>query len=666
MLGEIIKGRYQVVQILSSSNYCQTYLARDLRQNQPSACIIKHLLPADNQTTSSLSGLRRLFTREIAALEKLGAYPQVPQLLDHFEENQQFYLVQEYIAGQPLSTLMSPGRRWSEEQVIELLYEVLSTLEVVHAHGLIHRDIKPSNLIQRSSDGKLVLINFGSVKQAWTQVVTSYGKTNANYAIGIPATMAIGTPGYMPSEQSRGRPRPNSDIYALGMIGIEALTGVQPALLLEDPETGEVIWQHLAMVSPQLAAVLNQMVRYHFSERYQSATEVLTALQPLLALASEQPQEVALSPETAASPSMLPKAAQTTLTSKSKRRRNLALWLGMVIGVASALALMLGSYYIFLRPVKKVSPTVNKSQLALGTPNLADAKVSVRQTLTGHTNSVWAVVISPDGQTIASGSEDDTIKIWNLKTGQLLRSLSGHTDTIRSVAIAADGQTLASGSGDKTIKVWNLWTGKLLGTLIGHSGPVWSIAISDDGRTLVSGGEDGAVKLWNLQTGEVRYAIAAHSGRVFSVAINPNGQNFASGGIDKTIKIWNVETGQLLRTLEGHTDAVRAVSFSPDGQKLASSSWDKTIKVWNWQTGEQLHRLQGHTARVISGVFSRDGKTLASTSNDRTIKIWDVQTGKLLQTLLGHKDWVLAVATTSESQTLVSSSKDKTIKIWQQ
>lgn len=203
MLDELIKGRYQVVKVLGSSDYCSTYLTKDLAQPHPTACVIKHLLPGSSYAYS-LSSLRRLFTREVAALEKLGAYSQVPQLLDHFEDQQQFYLVQEYIHGQPLISLLAPGTLWSESQVIELLWEVLTILEVIHSYGLIHRDITPSNLIRRDLDGKLVLIDFGSVKQTWMQVVTSQGQTNANYAIGIPATMAIGTPGYMASEQSRG------------------------------------------------------------------------------------------------------------------------------------------------------------------------------------------------------------------------------------------------------------------------------------------------------------------------------------------------------------------------------------------------------------------------------------------------------------------------------
>jgi serine/threonine protein kinase len=453
MLGEIIKGQYQIVQILSSSDYCQTYLAQDLVTPSPQACIVKHLLPGPSGNTSSLSSLRRVFTREVAALEKLSNYSQVPQLLNYFELERQFYLVLEYVRGQPLNRILTPGVRWSEAQVIEFLQEVLTILEVIHAYGLIHRDLKPSNLIQRDSDGKLVLIDFGSVKQAWTQVVTTGGQTNANFAMGIPATMAIGTPGYMPSEQSRGRPRPNSDIYALGMIAIQALTGMQPTMLLEDADSGEVIWQHLTNVTLDLGSILNQMVRHHFTERYQSATEVLADLQPLLlAPTPSQPAPTPISTS--------PKGAVANASGKQARKtstggqQQIALWLGMAIGVTSALGLILGLYYALRPRSKAVLPnTPPKAQFAAIASNRLADRLSLTQTLVGHADSVWAVTVSQDGRTLVSGSADRTIKVWDLPTRQLRHTLTGHTDTVRAIALSPDGQILASGGGEKTVRL---------------------------------------------------------------------------------------------------------------------------------------------------------------------------------------------------------------------
>lgn len=372
----MLQGRYQVVQLFSAGGFCQTYLAKDTCQQSHPICVVKHILPANYQP-QSLQTVKQLVAEEAEALKKLDGYDQVPQLLDRFEENLEFYLVQEFIEGRPLSTELQRGFRWGESFVIQLLQEVLEILEVVHAHGLIHGDIKPSNLIRRRQDERIVLIDFGSVKQASTQIATTRAKTNTTFTKDIPATIAIGTPGYMPAEQVRGFPRPNSDIYALGTIAIQALTGLHPRQLQEDSDTGEIIWQHQANASAQLALVLNKMVRYHFKERYSSATEVLEALKTLAILYQPtQPlgffQQKANSAQVAATaiqkpPVLLyeqdtmpfvasdrPAALLDNNNSDPKdptRANNSVLLIGIGIGVASVLALTASIYYFLRSPV---------------------------------------------------------------------------------------------------------------------------------------------------------------------------------------------------------------------------------------------------------------------------------------------------------------------------
>ncbi|HEY9662970.1 MAG TPA: WD40 repeat domain-containing serine/threonine-protein kinase, partial [Allocoleopsis sp.] len=175
------------------------------------------------------------------------------------------------------------------------------------------------------------------------------------------------------------------------------------------------------------------------------------------------------------------------------------------------------------------------------------------RSLTGHTDTVWAIATHPDSNTIASGSFDKTIRLWDLQTGQLIRTFTGHRDAVRSVALSADGKTLVSGSGDKMIKVWDLATGKLRRTLMGHAGPVWTVALSPDAKTIVSGSYDGTIKLWDLNTGKLLHTLPEHYDSVWSVTVSPNGKLIASGAYDGTIKIWDLQTGQLLRTLTGHT-----------------------------------------------------------------------------------------------------------------
>ncbi|WP_341524777.1 serine/threonine protein kinase [Nostoc sp. UHCC 0302] len=270
MIGKLLDHRYQVIRVLATGGFGQTYIAQDTRRPGNPICVVKHLKPASSDP-KVFDTAKRLFNSEAETLEHLGNHDRIPRLLAYFDENQEFYLVQEFIDGHTLTEELIPGRCWSESQVIQLLQEVLSILEFVHHQGVIHRDIKPDNIIRRASDSKLVLVDFGAVKQLRNPIVTVGGQPTA--------TVIIGTPGYMPTEQGQGKPRPNSDIYSLGIIAIQALTGVSATELQEDPETGEILWQHLVTVNPRLASVLTKMVRYHFKDRYQNATEALQATQ---------------------------------------------------------------------------------------------------------------------------------------------------------------------------------------------------------------------------------------------------------------------------------------------------------------------------------------------------------------------------------------------------
>jgi WD40 repeat protein len=308
------------------------------------------------------------------------------------------------------------------------------------------------------------------------------------------------------------------------------------------------------------------------------------------------------------------------------------------------------------------TPTVSNPPPILQPAKAANDNFSLAYSLSGHQSGVWSVAISPDGQTL-SGSGDETIKVWRLRDGKLLRTLSGHQGSVRSVAISPDGQTLVSGSLDKTIKVWRLSDGELLRTLSGHQYWVWSVAISPDGQTLVSGSRDNTIKVWRLSDGELLRTLSGQNW-VDSVAISPDGQTLVSGNWDGTIKVWGLRDGKLLRTLSGHKGHVDSVAISPDGQTLVSGSSDKTIKVWRLSDGELLRTLTGHQNGVESVAISPDGQTLVSGSLDKTIKVWRLRDGELLRTLSGHQYWVYSVAISPDGQTLVSGSYDRTIKVW--
>lgn len=273
MSGQVIAYRYHVLDTLAQGSFGTTYLAQDTYLPDHPQCVIKQLKP-DSNDPKFLEIARRLFEQEASILGNLGNHPRIPKLLSYFESEQDFFLVQAFIDGISIAQELSPDKRWPDAKVKAFLVECLEILKYVHDLGVIHRDIKPDNLIRRLSDQAVFLLDFGAVKQI------SRGQSQV-----VDTTIAVGTPGYMPDEQIRGKPHISSDIYALGTIGIYGLTGVRP-VEFERSEEDEILWQDQAEVSTGMAEILQKMVRRDYRRRYQSVAEVLADLAQLPAVES--------------------------------------------------------------------------------------------------------------------------------------------------------------------------------------------------------------------------------------------------------------------------------------------------------------------------------------------------------------------------------------------
>ncbi|KAG8683860.1 POC1 centriolar protein A, partial [Ceratobasidium sp. 395] len=289
----------------------------------------------------------------------------------------------------------------------------------------------------------------------------------------------------------------------------------------------------------------------------------------------------------------------------------------------------------------------------------------------GHTRPVLSVTYSPDGAYIASGSSDNTIRIWDAHTGKPVgRPLTGRTSWVLSVAYSPDGAYIASGSWDSTIRIWDARTGKPVGQpLTGHTNYVFSVAYSPDGAYIASGSWDSTIRIWDARTGKpVGQPLTGHTHSVYSVAYSPDGAYIASGSSDNTIRIWDARTGKPVgQPLTGHTDYVRSVAYSPDGAYIASGSEARTIiRIRDARTGKPVGQpLTGHISWVYSVAYSPDGAYIASGSGDQTIRIWDARAGKPVgQPLTGHTDSVWSVAYSPDGAYIVSGSEDKTIRIW--
>ena len=300
-----------------------------------------------------------------------------------------------------------------------------------------------------------------------------------------------------------------------------------------------------------------------------------------------------------------------------------------------------------------------------GTITVFDLETGERlRTLEAHEGCIRAIALHPDRQWVVSGGNDNTIKVWDVRTGALVRELVLDRWRVRALALDPAGNVLASGSDYKSIEIWDLETGNCVRTLNGQSWGINALALDHDGRRLVSGDDDGTIKLWDLKTTYRFHELAAHPEGVHALALCPNSLRLVSAGKFGTIKVWDLATGSCVCTLEGHRWAVTALAFDPDGGRLVSGSGDQTIKIWDLKSGACLRTLEGHSHWVMAVALHPDGSRLASGDDFGVIKVWDPETGACLRSLEGHSGWVTALAFHLDGQRLVSGGGDGAIKVW--
>ena len=282
----------------------------------------------------------------------------------------------------------------------------------------------------------------------------------------------------------------------------------------------------------------------------------------------------------------------------------------------------------------------------------------------GHSGSIEAVAVTPDGRRCVSISSDRTLRIWDMQSGACLYTLKGHSRWVNAVSITPDGRRCVSASGDYTLRVWDLDTGSCLHTLEEHSGEVYAVSITPDGQHCISASSDCTLRIWDLASGSRLKILKGHSGGVHAVSITPDGQRCVSASSDCTLRIWNLTPGSCLKILEGHSDEINSISIAPDGLRCISASDDCMLRIWNLDNYSCLHTLKGHSDWVNAVSVTPDGQRCVSASDDGTLRIWDIESGECLHTLVGHTDWVNAVSVTPDGQRCVSASDDRTLRIW--
>ncbi|ACB51524.1 WD-40 repeat-containing serine/threonine protein kinase [Crocosphaera subtropica ATCC 51142] len=676
------ENRYRLEQQLGEGGMGHVFLATDKRLNKPVAFKLLRESLADDRS------MRIRFDWELKICASLKS-EHIVQVSDYgiTEGGYPFYIM-EYLEGETLAQRLKYTPRLSPEETCLIISQVCAGLELAHdgvtlvdeATGetqtikVVHRDLKPQNIfLVPTALGDLVkVIDFGIAKIRNLQAEHT-SLTN----------MFLGTCHYAAPEQLEGSQNldARADIYSLGLMLYEMLTGVDPfgfnfrenrvsveswlfahASKTPLPLRSQPNCDHL---SETLEAVVMGCLNKSPDDRFSSVRELSEALSSAISLdpAKQLPQGNHNKPLPNPSIALDQETVSMANNSQATQRKtsNLTRSSGFAIKWGQCLLFTLVTLILGIGMARFVRTPI--------TPSLTEEKeeeinaLHPTTTLTGHRNGVWSVVLSSNGKLAVSGGEDKTVRVWNTETGSLLQTFSGHGDGVRSVTVSHDGNVIASASADQTIKLWNTATGELIRTLTAHQDSLWSVEISPDQQIIASASADETIKLWNMATAEVIRTLRGHSGWVFSATFSPDGKRLASGGKDGTVKLWDVQTGQMLQTLSDHQDAVRSVAFSPDGNYLASGSWDGTVKVWEMATGKVLSTFSEHSDRIVAVTFSRDGQRLVSGSIDETLQVWDWQNQRLLDTLTDHRDWVLSVAT-GPSGEMISSSRQPTIKIW--
>jgi WD40 repeat protein len=295
----------------------------------------------------------------------------------------------------------------------------------------------------------------------------------------------------------------------------------------------------------------------------------------------------------------------------------------------------------------------------------------IQHTLRGHAKGIQGVAYAPDGKTLATASNDGTVKLWDMATGRELLTIQGVADAVLGVTVSLDGRMLATAGADGKAKIWDVAAGKLITSIDAEDGAVNGVAFSPDGKLLATADDDGTAKLWDVASGRKLRAFEGHNdivndifNPVNSVAFSPDGKTLATAHFDKTAKLWDVASGRELRTFEGHAESVEDVAFSPDGKTLATASVDETARLWNVATGQLLLRLVGHASNVSAVAFSADGAFLVTASADGTARIWNPRSGKELLRLAGHSYSLTSVAFSPDRSQVATGSLDKTTRIW--
>jgi WD40 repeat protein/serine/threonine protein kinase len=582
------------------------------------------------------------------------------------------------IEGKDMDQHLSERQTLSDRLLLLPNYiDLCQAVAYAHSQGVIHRDLKPANVIL-GAYGETVVLDWGVAKvRGAAELSPETGKTGmlAMDTFKTQPGALIGTPLYMSPEQAAGNIEETdfrSDVWALGAILYHLLTG-------SPPFPGESAFKVMSKVltaplppvamlapeaPPELCVIAEKCLQRDRDARYANAGELLREVSEVALVmfgpmsfvqvrnerneavearrAAEEQRALAERREKEAQRNLAEAYFQYGLRAEQEKR-----WNDARVYYAKSLSLI----------------GREDARSALYREATQPIQVTLHRTLIGHTERVTSVAFSPDGKHLASGSWDETLRLWSVESGECLRTFSGNEDWVTSVAFSPDGKYLASGSSD-TLRFWSVNTGECIIKLSGHENEIMCVAFSPDGEYVVTGGSDHTVRRWHVSSGDCLGTYTGHEDWVTAVDFAPDQKSFLSGSWDQTVRLWSVESGECLQVFRGHDEEVTSVQYDLDCQRALSASHDRTLRLWDLATGECLKVYRGHGDRIYSASFHALGNLAISGGDDRSVRLWDLDEDECLRAFVGHDVRVCSVHFSPEGGLAASGSWDKTVKLW--